>query len=82
MIATPTWWWELLEVLGASDKQKLAGKIRASFKLPQQMSEIHDIENYYLAPQPLDVSGRRHSYCLHTTCSPAGILERGNPRRP
>ena len=32
---------------------ELAWKIRASFELPQWMSKIHDIENYYLAsPSP------------------------------
>ena len=50
MIATPTWWQELLEIPGVSDVPELAQKTRASFELPPQMSEIHDIENYYLAP--------------------------------
>ena len=45
-IATPTWWQELLEILGVSNIQELAQKIRASFKLPQQMSKIHDVESY------------------------------------
>ena len=49
MIVMPTWWWELLEVPGVSDIQKLAQKIRASFELPGWMSEIHDVNNYYLA---------------------------------
>ena len=33
-----------------SSFQKLAQKIRASFELPQWMSAIHDIKNYYLVP--------------------------------
>ena len=37
-------------ILGVNDFWELAWKIRASFKLPQVMSEIHDVENYYLAP--------------------------------
>ena len=38
---------------GLSDFQELAWKIRASFELPWQMSEIHDIKNYYMAaPAP------------------------------
>ena len=32
------------------DIQELAQKIWASFELPRQMSEVHSIENYYLAP--------------------------------
>ena len=50
MIATPAWWWELQEILGVSDIQELAQKIRASLELPQWMSKIHDVEKYYLAP--------------------------------
>ena len=49
-IATPAWWCKLLEVLGVSNIQELAQKIRASFELPQQMSEIHDVKNYYPVP--------------------------------
>ena len=33
-----------------SNFQELAWKIWASFKLPQWMSEIYNVENYYLAP--------------------------------
>ena len=50
MDATPTCWWELLEILEVNNVQELAQKIRASFELPQWMSKIHDVENYYLAP--------------------------------
>ena len=49
MIVMPTWCWELLEILGVSNVQELAWKIWASFELPQWMSEIHDVDNYYLA---------------------------------
>ena len=50
IVDTPNWQWELVGILGVSNFQELAQKIRASFKLPQWMSEIHDIKNYYLAP--------------------------------
>ena len=50
LIAMPTWWQELLEILWVSNIQELAQKIRASFELPQWMREIHDVSNYYLAP--------------------------------
>ena len=50
MIATSAWWWELLEILEVSDIQELAQKIRTSFGLLQWMSDIHGIDNYYLAP--------------------------------
>ena len=50
IIATPTWWQELLGILGVSNIQELAQKMRASFELPQWMSKIHDVKNYYLAP--------------------------------
>ena len=50
MFEMPAWWWELLEILGVSNVQELAQKIRASFKLPQWMSEILDVDNYYLSP--------------------------------
>ena len=50
MIAAPTWWQELLEIMEVTDIQELAQKIRASFELPQWMTEMHDIKNYYLAP--------------------------------
>ena len=36
--------------LEVNDIQELAQKIRASFELPWQISEIHDVKNYYLAP--------------------------------
>ena len=49
MIVMTTWWQELLEILGVSNIQELAQKIRASFQLPQWTSEIHDVNNYYLA---------------------------------
>ena len=49
-ISTPGWWWELLGIPGVSDVQELAWKIRASFELPCWMSELHNVENYYLAP--------------------------------
>ena len=50
IVDTPIWWWELLGILVVSDVQEVVQKIRASFKLPPWMSEIHDVENYYLAP--------------------------------
>ena len=49
-VDTPSWRWELGMIPNVDDIQELAQKIWASFKLPWQMSEIHGIENYYLAP--------------------------------
>ena len=34
IVDTPNWWWELLGILGVSNIQELAQKIRASFELP------------------------------------------------
>ena len=50
MVDTPSWWWELEMIPDVDDIQELAQKIWASFKLPQWMSEVHSINNYYLAP--------------------------------
>ena len=47
---TPSWWWGLGKIPDVDDIWELAQKIWASFKLPQQMSEVHGVENYYLAP--------------------------------
>ena len=46
----PSWWQELAEVPEIEDHQELAQKVWASFKIPQQISEQHDVENYYQAP--------------------------------
>ena len=35
---------------GVDDHQELAQKVWASFKLPQQISEWHGMENYHQAP--------------------------------
>ena len=49
----PDWWQELAEIPEVDDYQELAWKIWTSFKLPWQMSELHDLKNYYLAsPAP------------------------------
>ena len=50
MVDTPSWWWELEMIPDVDDIQELAQKIWASFKLSQWMSEVHGIDNYYLAP--------------------------------
>ena len=50
MVDTPSWWQELGKIPEVGNFQELAQKIQASFKLSQQMSKIHNIENYYLAP--------------------------------
>ena len=46
----PDWWQELAEIPEVDDYWELAQMIQASFKLPWQMSKLHDVENYYLAP--------------------------------
>ena len=46
----PDWWQELVEIPEVDDYWELAQKIWASFNLLQQMSKLHDMENYYLAP--------------------------------
>ena len=56
---TPNWWQELEMIPDVDDIQELAQKIRAYFKLPQWTSEIHGIENYYLAlPAPHCLCGK------------------------
>ena len=67
---TPSWWWELEKIPAVDDIQELAQKIWASFKLPQWMSEVHDIENYYLAPPA--------NNCLHQN----DFLSPPDPRFP
>ena len=49
-VNTPNWWQELLGIPGVDNFWELTWKIRASFELPQVMSEVRDVENYYLAP--------------------------------
>ena len=46
----PSCWQELAEITEIDDFWELAQKMQASFEFPQQMSKLHDIENYYLAP--------------------------------
>ena len=50
VVDTPSRWQELAGILEVSNFQEIAWKIWDSFKLPQWMSEIHDVENYSLAP--------------------------------
>ena len=50
VVNMPSWWWELGKIPEEGNFQELAQKIQASFELPQQMSKMHDVENYYLAP--------------------------------
>ena len=50
---TPYWWQELTEVPGVDDHEKLAWEMWASFKLPQQISKWHHVENYHKAPPAL-----------------------------
>ena len=47
-VDTPSWCQELEMIPDVDDIQELAQKIWASFELPQWMSKVHDIENYYL----------------------------------
>ena len=49
----PDWWLELAKISDMDDHQELARKVRASFKLPQQISEQHGMENYHQAPPAL-----------------------------
>ena len=49
-VNTPSLWWELGKIPEVGILQELAWKIWASFELPQWISEIHNVENYYLAP--------------------------------
>ena len=49
----PGWWPELAKIPGVDDHQELAWKVWASFKLPQQISEWHGMENYHQAPPAL-----------------------------
>ena len=46
----PDWWQELADIPEVDNYQELAWKIWASFKLPQQITKLHDVENYHLAP--------------------------------
>ena len=46
----PGWWLELAKIPGVDNHQELAKKVQASFKLPQQISEWHGMENYHWAP--------------------------------
>ena len=46
----PDWWPELVEIPDVTNHQELSQKIQASFKLPQQISEWHGMENYHQAP--------------------------------
>ena len=50
VVDMPSWWQELEKIPEVDDIQELAQKTQASFELPQWMSEVYDIENYYLAP--------------------------------
>ena len=50
---TPVWWPELAKIPGVDDHQELAQKVWAYFKLPQEISEWHGVENYYHAPLAL-----------------------------
>ena len=45
----PGWWQELSEVPGVDDQEKLAQEVWASFQLPQQISEWHQVETYHQA---------------------------------
>ena len=47
---TPDWWQELTEVPGIDNHEKLAQEVWASFKLLQQISKWHHVENYHQAP--------------------------------
>ena len=46
----PEWWQELAEIPEVDDYWELAWMIWASFELPWWVSQLHDVQNYYLAP--------------------------------
>ena len=50
MHGMPGWWQDLAELPRVDDHEKLAWEVQASFKLPQQISEWHHVENYHQAP--------------------------------
>ena len=47
---TLDWWQELTGVPGIDDHEKLAWEVWVSFKLLQQITEWHHVENYHQAP--------------------------------
>ena len=49
-VNTLSWWQELGKIPEVGDFQELTQRIWASLKFPQQMSKMHNIKNYYLAP--------------------------------
>ena len=49
----PDWWWELAEVPGMDDHEKLAWEVWAFFELPPQINKQHHVENYHQAPLAL-----------------------------
>ena len=50
-LGTPTWWTELMAILGIKDPHKLAQKIRVSFYIPEvRMRAL--LEPEYTAPHP------------------------------
>ena len=51
-IGTPVWWKELEAVLGITDQQKFARKIRASFYIPEVWSRMSPREGYSAPPAP------------------------------
>ena len=82
MVDTPSWWWELEEVPEVEDTQELAQKIWASFELPQWMSEVHEVEDYHLAPPAHKCLCQKDSSHCQIQGSPAETSGRSNRRRP
>ena len=80
-IDTPSWWWELGKIPEVDDVQELAQKIWASFELPQWMSEVYDIENYYLAPLAPNSLCQKDFLLWWIQGSPTGTSRRNSWRR-
>ena len=78
----PSWWQELVEIPEVGDFQELTQKIWYSFELPQRMSKLHDMENYYLAPLAPKCFHQKDSSHCQIQSSPAGISKRDSWRRP
>ena len=60
---TPSWWAELLTVLGEDDIRRLAQEVRALFQLPRWMHELEHKEAPFQVPQHCHVS-TASSLCL------------------
>ena len=51
-LGTPMWWGELEAIPGIADLHEFAGKIRASFYIPEVQSRMFPEEGYSAPPAP------------------------------